>query len=131
MLLFSLFLNTVFKLEFFIVLVLSCLYSVWTVNLWGIKDHSIGLQSVMWKQSAASSFLGGVATNQDHFSSKCESRSSTYIGCFLKSFSVNMKKKFKKNWRWPSRKINNWYRVFLKKVLHKREGKMQEKMKMT
>ena len=27
--------------------------------------------------------------------------------------------------------VHTWYRVFLKKVLHKREEKMQEKMKMT
>ena len=43
-----------------------------------------------------------------------------------------LKKKHNKK-RWPSRKIKIWYRyrVFLKKVLHKREEKMQEKMKMT
>ena len=42
-----------------------------------------------------------------------------------------MNKKGERKWRWPSRKIKIWYRVFFKKVLHKREEKMQEKMKMT
>ena len=32
------------------------------------------------------------------------------IGCFLKSFSINEKKKCKKNGRWPSRKIKFLYK---------------------
>ena len=32
------------------------------------------------------------------------------IGCFLKKFSINVKKKFKKKRRWSSRKIKIWYK---------------------
>ena len=32
------------------------------------------------------------------------------IGCFLKRFSKSGKKKCKKKWRWPSRKMKIWYK---------------------
>ena len=32
------------------------------------------------------------------------------IGSFLKRFSINVKKKWKKKWRWPSRKMKHWYK---------------------
>ena len=32
------------------------------------------------------------------------------IGCFLKRFSINVKKKCKKKWRWNSRKMKIWYK---------------------
>ena len=32
------------------------------------------------------------------------------IGCLLKRFSINVKKKCKKKWRWPSRKMKIWYK---------------------
>ena len=35
---------------------------------------------------------------------------SKVIGCFLKTFSINAKKKCKKKWRWPSRKMKIWYK---------------------
>ena len=33
-----------------------------------------------------------------------------YIGCFLKRFSTNEKRKCNKKWRWPSRKMKIWYK---------------------
>ena len=34
----------------------------------------------------------------------------TCIGRLLKRFSINVKKKWKKKWRWPTRKIKIWYK---------------------
>ena len=32
------------------------------------------------------------------------------IGCFLKRFSIDEKKKCKKKWRWPGREMKIWYK---------------------